>query len=443
MGKNTVIRDVIHLDIEFNSKMSDIMDTPEFQRLHRIKQLSCEYLVFPTATHTRFSHSIGCYCIMGRLIEHFKNIMKDMDLTVSKEEEDLALVAALLHDLGHGPFSHTFEKIFGYKSHEMWTTQIIENEDTLINQKLKYHYGEEFIKRLVCLIEKDYKSENDDGIFGLISTLVSSQTDADRMDYLLRDSYFTSVTNGNFDLHRLIKSFGAEKNSDGKIMIYINEKYMSTLEEYVLARYFMYNEVYQHYTKKHMEKIMQKIFQRAGELSNSSQDKIKSKILENEIITKLLRKENLSVKEYLSLDDNVLMYVIGRWEELNDEILSTLCANFLHRKKDCWISIKKDEKKIKDDINAYLSKNNKTLIENMSEQYYFIGLKKELTVYGSSKENIWIKPKGGDSLVDLTEISSIVTKDSAKKAGKKSIKNLISPEIFKLVHGIDFPSHIV
>ena len=110
-----VIRDVIHNDIEFDDKIKQILGCSEFQRLHRIHQLSCEYLVFPTATHTRFSHSIGTYHVMKNLIAHFTLELKKLGYEVKEEDKNLAYIAALLHDVGHGAFSHTFEKIFGVK----------------------------------------------------------------------------------------------------------------------------------------------------------------------------------------------------------------------------------------------------------------------------------------------------------------------------------------
>lgn len=430
MAKTTIIRDVIHLDIEFDQKTLDIMDTKEFQRLHRIKQLSCEYMVFPTATHTRFSHSIGTYYVMGLLIEQFEKQLALIGYKVDKDDKKLGLLAGLLHDIGHGPFSHTFEKIFHLKCHEKWSIQILNNKNGEIRNKIIHHYGEDFLGRLCDIIAKNYEKEDGNQIFNLISQLVSSQTDADRMDYLLRDSYFTSVSNGNYDLQRLIKSFGVEKDKDGVLRICIREKYISTLEEYVMARYFMHKEVYQHSTKKQMECIMQKIFQRASEVY------IPCKIPSGPIMAKLLTKTPITVDEYLLLDDSVLMYHILLWQNSDDSILSFLCKSFLNRNK--FTGIVEVGEDIQDKINNILVNHGKKPIVDFKKEYFYLEFTKKVDLYTPSKENIWIKTKGSNKLVDLTEKSSIISKQTVEYQKNINQRRIfISPQLFKMSYGID------
>lgn len=431
MDKTTIIRDCIHYDIEFSNDIMDIMDTAEFQRLHRIKQLSCEYLIFPTATHTRFAHSIGTYYVMGLLIEQFEKKLHEIGYDVEEEDKRLGLIAALLHDIGHGPFSHTFENIFGIKEHEKWSIEILKDYNSEISRKIIQHYGKNFLERLIDIMTKNYKIDEKKQIFTLISQLVSSQTDADRMDYLLRDAYFTSVSNGNYDLQRLIKSFGVKKEKNN-LKIYIDEKYISTLEEYVMARYFMNKEVYYHSAKKQLELIMKKIFMRASDLIISGE-----KIFADPIMKKLLTKENISISEYLLLDDSSLMYHIQIWQNEDDKILSFLCKSFLNRNKFPKTTIEASED-IREKINSLLRKNNKKEIIDFEKEYFFLQFTRNIELYQQSEENIWIKPKFSDNLIDFTEVSSIINKVTCEY--HKNLKTefiFISPTLFKMQYGID------
>lgn len=428
---NFIIRDVIHSDIEFDDNIKEIINCPEFQRLHRINQLSCEYLVFPTATHTRFSHSIGTYHIMKKLIDHFSIKLEEKGYEVKKQDKELAYIAALLHDIGHGAFSHTFEKIFKLKSHESWTIDIIKDNTTYIHKKIVEIYGDVFLKRLIEIISKSYKDEENSKIFSIIAKLVSSQTDADRMDYLLRDSYFTSVTNGQYDIDRLIKSFGVEEVGDD-LKIYIKEKYMSTLEEYVLARYFMHKEVYQHTTKRHMEGLLFLIFKRVKELLKQEKE-----IFCDDILKKLILKNEIEVKDYLKTDDIFFTYHILMWTNCDDETLRFLSNSFLNREQfDIEISYTQEELFVK--INNLLEKNSKPPITNLGEEYFYIKTEKNAELYFKSGENIWIKSRDeqDDRLYDLSEKSLIINKDNASKSFK-SVNIFLSSKIFKIIYGID------
>ena len=424
-----IIRDVIHGDIEFDDNIKQILNCPEFQRLHRIHQLSCEYLVFPTATHTRFSHSIGTYHVMKKLIEHFTVKLEEKGYKVKKEDKQLAYVAALLHDIGHGAFSHTFEKIFSLKSHEAWTMAIIKDKNTHIHKKIIKLYGKAFLQKLIDVMSKSYKNQESSNIFSIIATLVSSQTDADRMDYLLRDSYFTSVTNGRYDIERLIKSFGVTQ-INSELRIYINEKYMSTLEEYVLARYFMHKEVYQHTTKRHMEICLCLIFKRVKEILVS-----KTKIFCDDALKNLILKKNITVSDYLKTDDSYFMYHIMSWTKSKDDILVFLCNCFLNREQ-FDIEVSYDEEMLKSKINKLLAKHNKQEIKDLNDEYFYIETQKQVNLYVSSTENIWIKSKDDDKLYDLSQKSLIINRENAIK--DYSSKNIfISSTLFKIIYGID------
>jgi len=367
---------------------------------------------------------------MKNLIAHFTLELKKLGYEVKEEDKNLAYIAALLHDVGHGAFSHTFEKIFGVKSHEQWTKEIISDKDTSLHKKIVELYGEEFIKRLISIISKSYKDDEKSKIFDIIATLVSSQTDADRMDYLLRDSYFTSVTNGRYDIQRLIKSFGVKEEED-TLKIFINEKYMSTLEEYVMARYFMHKEVYQHNIKQHMEKCLKLIFKRANELLVNKID-----IFCDIVLKKLILGQKITVGEYLTTDDGYFMYHIINWSNQEDKILSYLCKCFLNRQ---LFENESDvnQKEVLKKINALLEKNNLDKVNYLDDEYFYIKTEKKVALYANTKENIWIKSRDNQKLYDLSEKSLLINKQNASKIFISS-NNYISSYLFKLKYGIDF-----
>lgn len=397
-GEHTyIVRDVVHYDIPFNEKFFRIINAAEFQRLNRIKQLSCEYVVFPTATHTRFAHSIGTYYVMRKLLERLEKELQKIGLEVTQEERDLALCSALLHDIGHGSLSHTFERVFGQGSHEEWTVRILESEETEIHKVLVEEFSQDFLNQLVGIISKKGAMQQN-LIFSLISQLVSSQIDADRMDYLLRDSYFTSVTNGNYDLERLIRAIEIDER-DGTYTICVNEKFISSIEEYIMGRFYMHREVYQHALKRQMEGILSRIVQRAGILYHSGEE-----IYCDRALSKLLSGEELSLKEYIKMDDSTLMYHISKWQEADDEILSELSTSFLYRKKFYKNKLRasiEEEGFVKDSINRALEEHGHPRIEDFSKEYFYLEDRINIKIYDREKDNIWVKQKNG-SLEDIS-----------------------------------------
>ncbi len=192
-----VFKDPVHEYIYVQDEMIwDLINTKEFQRLRRIRQLGTTYMTFHGAEHSRFSHSLGVYEITRKIISQFeRNRYRDWPV----EERMLCLCAALLHDVGHGPFSHSIEPIF-HVDHEEWTCQIILG-DTEINQVLR-RAGDHFPNQVASVIRKTYDRS-------IVVQLISSQLDADRMDYLLRDAYFTGASYGKFDLDRILRVYAS------------------------------------------------------------------------------------------------------------------------------------------------------------------------------------------------------------------------------------------
>lgn len=393
--KSYILRDVIHSDILFEDRFFSLINTSEFQRLARIKQLSCEYLVFPSALHNRFSHSVGTYYVMGQLIQRLEKVLKAYHVEVTPEQKDLALCSALLHDIGHGPFSHTFERISSLGSHETWTAKILLDENTQIHQALVANFPPGFVDKLIHII--DGSSKEEDTILTLISQLISSQMDADRMDYLLRDSYFTGVSTGLYDLHRLIEALDVAR-VNGSLKICVSEKYISSIEEYIMARFYMHKEAYQHPLKRQLEHIIHKIFARAKELWQEEQD-----IFVDEIMGRLFKGE-ITVSDYLTMDDSFLMYHVAKWRYNEDMILSALCKAFVDRKK--FMRYRKtSEETLYDLLNQKMGKKGLKPI-HWENQYCYIYDRVQIPIYDRQKDNIWVKLRS-QQVVDITEASYI------------------------------------
>lgn len=250
LSEEKVFKDPVHRYVHVRDRVVwDLIGTAEFQRLRRIKQLGTSYLTFHGAEHSRFNHSLGVYEIVRRIIDNFKDRPNWDD-----QERLLCLCAALLHDLGHGPFSHSFEKVFKL-DHEAFTQAILLG-DTEVNEVLS-RVEKGFPKKVADVINKTYKNK-------LVVSLISSQIDADRMDYLQRDAYFTGVSYGHFDMERILRVMRPMEDQ-----VVVKESGMHAVEDYIMSRYQMYWQVYFHPVTRSAEVILSKILHRAKELYES------------------------------------------------------------------------------------------------------------------------------------------------------------------------------
>ena len=310
MKEEKVFKDPVHKYIYVqDNTIWDLINTREFQRLRRIRQLGTSYLTFHGAEHSRFSHSLGVYEITRKIISQFeRNHYEDWP----KEERLLCLCAALLHDLGHGPFSHSIEKAFGTK-HEDWSCRIVLG-DTDVNKVLS-RVSPDFPKKVAGVICKSYSEE-------IVVSLVSSQLDADRMDYLLRDAYFTGVNYGTFDLERILRVIRPYKGH-----IVVKESGMHAVEDYLMSRYQMYWQVYFHPVTRSAEILLHKIFARAKHLyeENYTFGFMVEPILH-------LIQNKISLEDYLLLDESVMQTMLTFWSNEKDPILGDMCKRFLDRK---------------------------------------------------------------------------------------------------------------
>ncbi|MGE5701507.1 MAG: HD domain-containing protein [Clostridia bacterium] len=307
LTEEKVFKDPVHRYVHVREKLIwDLIDSPEFQRLRRIRQLGTSYLTFHGGEHSRFNHSLGVYEIMRRILETFEGRIK-----LTREEELLCLCAALLHDVGHGPFSHSFEKVFRFH-HEEWTYKILTG-NTGINRILRT-VSPQFPQKVAEVIAKTYDNR-------LIISLVSSQIDADRMDYLLRDAYYTGVNYGNFDIERILRVM--RPHEEGIVFKYSG---MHAVEDYIMSRYQMYWQIYFHPVTRSAEVVLNKIFQRAKQLY------IEGFPFQREPIDLYpFFQENIALEDYLALDESVAFFYMHQWSKDTDPILSDLCNRFLNR----------------------------------------------------------------------------------------------------------------
>lgn len=337
LTEEKVFKDPVHKYIYVQDQtIWDLINTKEFQRLRRIRQLGTSYLTFHGAEHSRFSHSLGVYEITRKIISQFE---RNNYPGWPSEERLLALCAALLHDVGHGPFSHSLEQVFD-THHEQWTCHIL-LEDTEVNRVLR-EVSEDFPHKVAAVIQKTYPNP-------IVISLISSQMDADRMDYLLRDAYFTGVNYGNFDLERILRVL---RPVEGKIVV--KESGMHAIEHYLMSRYQMYWQIYFHPVTRSSEIILRQIFRRAKELYN---EQYSFKWMPGPI--KSLLDNTITVNEYLKLDEAYVQAAFIEWEEEQDNLLSELCNRFLNRRLYKYITI--------DDPGD-------TLLEEVQREFIQIGL---------------------------------------------------------------------
>lgn len=307
LKESKVFRDAIHNYIYVDQPLIlELIDTPEMQRLKRIKQLGGVHQVYQSAEHSRFTHSLGVYHVVLKMINDtiLKDILSDYDkLTV--------MCAALLHDIGHGPFSHCFEEVFK-NSHEEYTIRII-NGHSQVHQVLEsFHQG--FSKQVSSIITKEHPNK-------ILVQMVSSQLDCDRMDYLLRDSHFTGTIYGHFDMARILRVL---RVYDGKIVF--KESGVQAIENYILARYHMYWQVYYHPMGRSYEQILMSIFKRIKDLYLQGFDLGDIRYLVPFI------NGNVSEADYLKLDESIILYYFTVFKESKDPILADLCDRFLNRR---------------------------------------------------------------------------------------------------------------
>lgn len=314
-GKSHMFRDAVYGDIEMTENFYAVVCTQEFQRLRRIRQLAAADRSFPNATHTRLAHSLGTWYVMRLILDHFKQRYdSNPQLKFSEADRNCALLAALLHDLGHGPYSHTVEAVFGIK-HEDMTHRIILNPDTEVHQVIEERFGSGTCKRVCELLGGASPTENPNGIDRIYHSLISGQLDADRIDYLLRDNAACWMAFGHIDIQQLIASmrlmpdYGDEQGGAVHRLCF-DDRYLPAIEQFIYARYQMYKNIYHDPQKQLYEQIFERIFRQAFSLLD--------KVEEDEtfsLLKEIKKKKKAEVSDYIGLDDERVNTLIKKWAD--------------------------------------------------------------------------------------------------------------------------------
>lgn len=286
-----------------------LIDTPAFQRLRRIRQLGPASLTFHGAESSRFTHSLGVLAITRRAFDRLARLHPQLGA-----HRPVVLCAALLHDIGHGPFSHTGEDIFG-SHHEHWTERIL-HESPPVRQLLTT-FDPPLVEQISLVYRQKYPVP-------LVWQLVSSQLDCDRLDYLMRDGYFTGTSYGRIDLDRILMAMNYDPVTE---QLVIAGKGLAAVEHYLIVRYFMYAQVYNHPKNLAATWILEQALMRARELLQVGQ------LDADDTVSLWLMGgcDHLPLDQYLAADDGVFHYHLQRWQRHADPVLSDLCRRYVDR----------------------------------------------------------------------------------------------------------------
>ena len=312
LNKKKIINDPVYGFISISTELIfDLIEHPYFQRLRYIKQLGMTHLVYPGALHTRFHHALGAMHLMGLAIETLCN--KGHHIT--DEEEEAVTIAILLHDTGHGPFSHALEQTI---------VEGISHEDIsiLLMNKLNVQFDGR-LTMAIQIFNGTYHKR-------FLHELVSGQLDMDRMDYLNRDSFFTGVSEGVISFDRIIKMLNVVGDH-----IAVEEKGIYSVEKFLIARRLMYWQVYLHKTVIAAEQLLNKILHRARTLALNGKELFATPALEHFLVKKISKEEFISQGHHLeifaALDDTDIMSAIKVWVDNDDPVLSLLCRMMMRR----------------------------------------------------------------------------------------------------------------
>jgi len=384
MENEKIINDPIYGFIKIRKGIiSQLIDHPYFQRLRRISQLGLSYLVYPGANHSRFHHAIGCLHLMSKAI----NQIREKGHEITNSESEALQIAILLHDIGHGPFSHALEhSIASNISHEKISNLFMHNLNEKFNGKLSL---------AIKIFNNQYKKK-------FLYQLVCSQLDMDRLDYLNRDSFFSGVTEGKIGTDRIISMLNVTNDT-----LVVEEKGIYSVEKFVIARRLMYWQVYYHKTVIVAENMLINILQRAREIVKKNKQiyttpAFKCFLAKNQNFKDFENNQEL-LDQFSEIDDFDIYTCLKQWRNSDDLVLSSLSKMILNRK---LLKIKIQNEPF---TNEVIQKKKKRLqkkynLEKKELDYFIFSNQVINKIYDKSKSNINILMKNGE-VIDLTSAS--------------------------------------
>lgn len=383
-NKRKIINDPVHGFITIPDELVfDLIQHPFFQRLRRIKQLGLSHLVYPGANHTRFHHALGAMHLMRKAV----NVLQKKGVEITEEEKQAVTIAILLHDIGHGPFSHTLE-------HSLLKSVNHEEMSLLFMNKLNEEYAGK-LDLAIAIFTNNYKKS-------FLHELVSSQLDMDRLDYLQRDSFFTGVSEGVVGSERIITMLNVVDDQ-----LVVEEKGIYSIENFISARRIMYWQVYMHKTVVSSEHMLIKVLRRAKEMFQSGEELFASPFLktflEQEFTIEDFDTNSELLQHFALIDDNDLISAIKTWQFSEDQILAKLCQAIVSRKlfKTEISKTPFDEKYI---LEKQLSIQQKLGFSDEESVYFFQSEKLVNSAYNEFKKPILILSKSG-VIQDLAQAS--------------------------------------
>ena len=383
--KDKIINDPIYGFVQIEKGIIlDLIEHPFFQRLRRISQLGLSYLVYPGAYHTRFHHTIGCFFLMNKAIDQIRK----KGHKITGKEAEAVCIAILLHDIGHGPFSHTLEKsIVNHINHEMLSLLFMEELNRQFKGKLTL---------AIQIFKDEYKKR-------FLHQLVSSQLDMDRLDYLKRDSFYSGVQEGVIGTERIINMLNVVDDN-----LVIEEKGIYSIEKFLIARRLMYWQVYLHKTVLSAENTLIKTLKRAKELIKEGKEVFATPplffFLKNNFTKKDFENNEYLLQQFARLDDHDIYTCLKQWMDHEDIVLSKL-SNMIINRKLLKVKIQKkpfSQKAISDKKTAVMQKLD--LSRNLTDYFVFSGkISNKAYSYEKAKINILLKDGSIKELKDASD----------------------------------------
>lgn len=395
MSNIKIINDPVHGFINIpDGLLLDIVNHPYFQRLRRIQQMGLASYIYPGAVHTRFHHAIGAMHLMQEALD----VLKSKGISISSLEQESAMVAILLHDIGHGAFSHTLEQILLPGIHH-------EDISLVLMKKLNVHF-EGKLDTAIAIFTNSYERK-------FFHQLVSGQLDTDRLDYLVRDSFYSGVAEGIIGYDRILKMLNVY---DDKLVV--EEKGIYSIEKFLVSRRLMYWQVYLHKTSLAADLMLHNILKISKELFRAGTINLEifpslAYFFSKDCSIQFLENSEECITKFIAIDDTDIWVAIKHWSKCSDDILSNLCSRLLNRN---LFKVRFDKKEVID------SEYDRLMSEYGTKHKYY--LKKDKAVnhaYIQEKDDIIIAMKDG-RLLPIHEISDIQTIDALSE---KVVKHYI------------------